>query len=201
MKILVSCIAFLMLVMNIACVEQHERAVIYSPSKAGLLLQFEGFEVDSGLPSQNRLQLWVKETRQTPEGLEVECAATTYRGTGDVVSLCHLDGAVYVVLPDGNKTMVLPPGFPDKTASWQSEGINYHIIGRAKANISGVRPPDHIGVWVEAVPISNQASVLGFDKARFLFLPGIGEAQTVVFWNGKWATINRLVGCDYANVS
>jgi hypothetical protein len=101
--------------------------------------------------------------------------------------------------PSGGRIMVLPSGFPYKIAAWQSDGINYRVVGRAKADVSCVTHPDNVGIWVEAQPIPPQSSILGFEKVRYLFLPGIGESQTMAFLDGKWITVNKLTGKSHAN--
>ena len=192
---------FMALAITTACVRQTEqRHHIYSPTETGLTLLFENPESKMLSGAQNFVQLRVNHTKQTSEGLEVTCSVTTFQGATDIAFLCQQDGGVYSISPTGNKVIVVPPGFPDKAPAWQENGINYRVIGRAKADLSGLSLPEPIGVWVEATPVQSQLSNPNSEKAHLLFLPGIGEAETRVLRHGTWVTTNRLVGRGLTDV-
>ena len=182
-----------------SCVRQAGQGHAYLPTEEGLTLLFENPESKTPSGAQDFVQLRVNHTKQTSEGLEVACGVTTFQGADDIVFLYQQDGGIYSISPTGNKSTVLPPGFPNKTTAWQAGGINYRVIGRAKADIPGVSLPESIGVWVEAMPVQTQLSNPGNEKAHILFLPGIGEAETKVLRQGAWATINRLVGRGFTD--
>jgi hypothetical protein len=183
----------------LGCARQTGQQPIYLPTEAGLTLQFADVDTEPTAPVSGRTQIRVSHSKQTLEGLEIACSVATFQGAMDVNFLCTQDGGVFLITSDTNKTVVLPSGFPDKTLAWQSDGVSYQVIGRAKADLPGVNLPDPIGVWVEAVPISPQLSNQGV-KARIFFLPGIGGAETKVFRQGAWKTINRLVGRGFTDV-
>jgi hypothetical protein len=181
--------------MTSACFIQTNRSHIYSPTETGLTLIFEN-------PSdvQEPVQLRVQNVKQTSDGLEVVCSVTSLKGSVDANFLCRQDGGVYSITSDGAKTIIVPPGFPDKTAAWQADGIKYRVIGRAKADISGIELREAIGIWVEAIPVSSQLQNSDNERAHIFFLPGIGEAEIRVLRGGNWVTINKLVGMGFTDV-
>jgi hypothetical protein len=183
----------------LGCARQGGQQGIYFPSEAGLTLQFANVDTEPAVPISGRTQIRVGQSKQTQEGLEITCSVATLQGASDVKFLYTQDGGVLLITSETNKTIVLPPGFPDKTLDWQSDGVSYQVIGRAKADLPGVNLPDPIGVWVEAVPIAPQLPNTGI-KVRIFFLPGIGEAETKVFREGAWRTVNRLVGRGFTDV-
>jgi len=182
-------LVILALALTSACFRQNERQLFYSPTQEGLTLVFE-----NPSDSQESVQLRVKNTVQTSDGLKVTCSLSSLNGTVDTVFLCRQDGGIFSISSDGASTIILPPGFPDNSASWQADGIGYRVIGRAKHNVSGVMLQDPIGVWVEAIPVSPRMQNSGNQKAHIFFLPGIGQAETRVLRQGNWVTVNRLVG-------
>jgi hypothetical protein len=199
---------FLILLLPLAlaqgCARQAGQQAIYLPTEAGLTLQFANVDTEPAAPISGRTQIRVSRSNQTQEGLEIVCSVASLQSATDINFLYTQDGGVFLITPDTNKTdtnktIVLPPGFPDKTFAWQSDGVSYQVIGRAKADLPGVNIPDPIGVWVEAAPIAPQLSNAG-AKARIFFLPGIGEAETKVFRQGAWKTINRLVERGFTDV-
>jgi len=178
-----------------ACERQEEQATIYAPTVAGTILQFEAFELDNGMKPNDRLQLRIANTKHTDDGLEVTYDYSTMQGNAKATFLCQQDGGIFQVKADRSKDMLLPPGFPDKTTSWQWNGVTFQVLGRAKANLRGIELYDPIGVWVEAIAQFPQPSpLLKGGKWRVLALPGIGEVETKVLHKGSWVTINRLVG-------
>jgi len=182
----------------LGCERQEEQAAIYAPIVAGTILQFETSrpDPDNEVNASDRLQLRVLQAKQADNGLEVVCEYSTLQGTTTTTILCQKDGGVFLVGSDDSKNMQLPPGFPDKTASWQSNRATFQVLGRAKAHLEGIELYDPIGVWVEATTIPPQPSPYFFWKgeARILFLPGIGEAETRVLHEGNWVTVRKLVG-------
>ena len=179
-----------------ACERQDGHAAIYAPTAVGTTLQYEALELDGGTRLNDRLQLRVLQAKQTDDGLEVTCEYSTMQGNAMATFLCQQDGGIFQVNADGSKEMQLPPGFPDSARSWQSNSATFQILGRTKANLERIELYDPIGVWVEATTIPPQPSPFYFwkGKARILFLPGIGEAETRVLHKGAWVTVRRLVG-------
>jgi hypothetical protein len=198
MKLFSSPLILLSLAMTFACVREAGQKAIYLPTEAGMTLQFANVDTEPVGSTNGRTQIRISHSKQTSEGLDVVCSISNLQGTADITFLCPQDGGVFLMASDANKITVLPPGFPDKTLTWQSEGLNYQVIGRAKADIPSVNLLDPIGVWVEATPMAPQ--LLNTDsKTRIFFLPGIGEAETKVLRQGNWKTINRLVGMGFTD--
>jgi hypothetical protein len=187
--------ALLALAVTSACFRQTEQQLLYSPTEAGLTLIFEN-------PSdiQEPVQLRVRYAKQTSDGLEVACSVTSLKGTADTNFLCRQDGGIYSITSGETRTIIVPPEFPNKTASWQTGGISYRVIGRAKLDFPGIALPEPIGVWVEAIPVSPQLQNSVNKKAHVFFLPGIGEAETRVLRQGNWVTVNRLAGMGFTDV-
>jgi len=177
-----------------ACEKQEGQSAIYTPTTVGTTLQYEAHELDNGMRVNDRLQLMVLQAKQTDGGLEVTYEFSTMQGTGRDTFLCQQDGGIFQVNADGSKDMLLPPGFPDKTTSWQSNHITFQVLGRTKANLEGIDLYDLIGVWVEATTDLPQPLSLWKGKTRILLLPSIGEVETKVLHGGSWVTVNRLVG-------
>jgi hypothetical protein len=184
------------LALAVGCAIQPEREVIYSPTEPGLTLVFENPSIES----QNRTQLRVANANKTDEGLEVDISVDTLQGSGAMKLQCMQDGGVFIVGSDDKRATVLPPGFPDKTQAWQSDGISYSVIGRARADLEEVKLQDPVGIWVEAAPVSAQSLNSGVSRARIFFLPGVGEAETKELREGKWITVNRLIGRGFSDL-
>jgi hypothetical protein len=173
-----------------ACEKQEGQPTFYAPTAVGTTLQFETLKPDNGTWPNDRLQLRVLQARQTDDGLEVTYDYSTLQRNAKATFLCQQNGGIFQVKADGSKDMQLPPGFPDSATSWQRNRVTFKVLGRAKANLEGIELYDPIGVWVEARAESPQPQ----GKARILFLPSIGEAETKVLQEGNWVTVNRLVG-------
>ncbi|MDR2560875.1 MAG: hypothetical protein LBC63_03780 [Holophagales bacterium] len=178
-----------------ACERQEGQPTIYAPTAVGTTLLFEAFELENGVRPNDRLQLRVLQAKRMDDGLEVTYDYSTLQGNTKATFLCKQDGGIFKLNADGSKDIQLPPGFPDKATSWQSNRATFQVLGRAKANLEGIELYDPIGVWVEATTISSPPSFFFWvGKARILFLPGIGEAEIRVLHKGSWVTVRRLVG-------
>jgi hypothetical protein len=165
------------------------------------MLQYENPELDAETRAQSRYQVIVKDSKLTPEGLEVTTSVATLQGSRDFFYLCLQDGGIYDIAADRDRHSVrLPPGFPYKTTSWQAAGVNYRVVGRAAVDIPSAKPPNPIGVWVEAVPATSSLHALDSETKRILILPGIGEAETRVLRQGAWETTNRLAALGFTDV-
>jgi hypothetical protein len=173
---------------------REAQSAVYVPTVEGTALRFEAFALENGRMGEGRLELRVLSTKRTEDGLEVAYSITTLRGISKVTLLCQQDGGIFHVMPDGSKNLAFPPGFPDKTTSWQADGVNYQVLGRTRASFAGIELQDPIGVWVEAIAASPSPSPLSWGRARMLVLPGIGEAESKVLHDGNWVTVSRLVG-------
>lgn len=168
------------------------RKTCYFPTEVGLTLVYEDPSQPHSL--ENRFQLRVSATKETPEGTLVRTTFTTLQGQMDSLSLVK-DGGKRLLL-EGNRTlMVVPEGFPDRVSHWEAPGSTAHVIGRAAANLPGLVLPkdfDRMGVWVQ----------LDFPEGpsrRIFYLPGIGEAETQVLREGVWVSTNRLISRGFTD--
>jgi hypothetical protein len=175
-----------------ACARQDEVTAFYAPTEPGMTLQFESIETN------DRLQMRVERTTQTAEGLVVVCSVSTLQGTLSTNFVCKQDGEI-LVGPVDNRSIVLPSGFPNRTAFWQTDLKNYQVLGRAKAKLPGVELKHPIGVWIEVSP-SVPHSPKSANKVRMFLLPGIGEAENQELRQGTWVTVNRIVGIGISEV-
>lgn len=183
-----------------ACVRRGEPHLVYAAFQPGLTLQFENPDLDAEVRVQSRYQVFVKDARKTPEGLEVTTTTASLKGSSATIYLCLQDGGIYTFAVDKDRASVmLPPGFPYETTAWQAAGVNYRAIGRASANLSGIMLPNPIGVWVEAVPAQTLQPSSANNIKRILMMPGIGEVETRVLRHGEWVTTNRLVGLSFTD--
>ena len=101
------------------------------------------------------------------------------------------DGGVVLDAGAAGGVRLLPEGFPDPTERWEARNRFYWVVGRATADLPGVKLPDDPsaeGVWVE----SCRADGLG-PRQRVLYLPDVGEAETLDWQGGQWVLTNRLV--------
>jgi len=92
--------------------------------------------------------------------------------------------------------VMLPEGFPDRTAHWEARGSTFRVLGRAAADLHGLKLPegaDKVGVWIEST--SPQGV-----RQRSLLLPDIGEMETLLWRQGTWVSVNRLVSRGFTDV-
>jgi uncharacterized protein YcfL len=196
MKRFCASLPVLSLILLSACLGQvdHElngQQVIFAPTRLGLTLQFENPRLEADARSKDRYQVKVTNAVQTQNGLEVTLTTASTQSVDSINYLCRDDGGVYI---QPQAITVLPSGFPYKTTSWQSGGVNFRVIGRADADLPGVSLPDKVGVWVELTPITASSLNSGYLTTRILFLSGIGQAEARVLSQGKWLTIKKLIG-------
>ena len=172
------------------------RARIYAAWEEGLTLGYEDPTLEPGPRAQHRQQVRVKESRPTAAGLAVTKTFTTLTGQWDTHVLQHDGGVFLQIEPTGAASLLpggiplLPEGFPDRVARWESRGAYHWVVGRACADLPGVSLPEpdrNVGVWVESTPLE------GGPRTRTFYLPDIGEAETLTWIQGRWVTTNILV--------
>ena len=127
----------------------------------------------------------------------VVLTTTTLAGAVDVTFLQE-DGGVSLGADPGSMTRILPKGFPDRVSQWEDRGVLHQVLGRACVTLPGVSfgsPEPVEGVWVETVPVH----ALG-PRTRTLYLPGVGEAETLVWKDGQWQAVFRLVSRGFTDL-
>jgi hypothetical protein len=192
MKLISAAAALLLLVSAPGCDRflVPPREQVYAAWEEGLTLGYEDPSLESGLRQQRRQQVRVKEARPTAAGLAVTKTFSTLSGRWETRVL-QKDGGVTLMSESAAGIRLLPEGFPDRVGRWESRGAYNWVVGRAWADLPGVRlaePGQAVGVWVESTPVDAPGS-----RTRTLYLPDIGEAQTLTWIGGRWVTTNILV--------
>jgi hypothetical protein len=172
------------------------RERIFAPREAGLTLQYENPELADGKRLDERLQVRVAETRPVEGGLAVQVAYASLHGALSTQYFLPAGGGLYLC-PDGRMPgiLVFPAGFPDAVTRWEVRGMKYRVLGRAVADLHGLRLPetsDRVGVWVETESPAGQ-------RQRTFFLPDIGEVETLSWRDGAWVSVNRLVSRGFTD--
>lgn len=173
------------------------RTTVYVPWEEGLTLIYEDTALPPAERFEQRMQRRVSASRMTPAGRRVTITYSTLKGS-DAFEFLSKDGGWAMLEGDRILFQVLPAGFPDQVDRWEdpSRGMSFRVVGRAALQNPDLSLPndyDRIGVWVE------MDSRSGF-KRRIFFLPGIGEAESQVFRDGKWVVINRLVSRGFTDL-
>lgn len=172
-----------------------DREKIYGAHEAGLTLHYENPQLASEARANERIQVRVAASKDTPTGRIVRITYTSLQGEFSVLYL-QKDGGTYLV-PDGSAsgTMVYPAGFPDRVTHWKIRETRYRVLGRAAMNLPGLKLPDTVdtvGVWVESESPQGQ-------RQRAFLLPDIGEAETLVWREGAWVCTSRLVSRGFTD--
>lgn len=171
-------------------VQPSAPAACYAPWEEGLTLGF----VNPAQPGQPRRQWRVAEVKEDAEGRHVRVEVTDLQGVETYQFLHQPDGCVALTNDAGARATVLPAGFPDRVATWKDALDNdYRVIGLAKPNLPGLRLPDPnaLGVWVEYHT--------GGMRHRKLLVPDLGEVENVVWRDGAWVTVERLVTLGFTD--
>jgi hypothetical protein len=106
-------------------------------------------------------------------------------------------GGVLLKTDAAGGILLLPEGFPDRVGRWESRGRFNWVVGRASVDlpaIHGLEPGGLVGVWVESAALDGSA------RSRTLYLPDIGEAETLTWIQGRWVTTNLLVSRGFTDV-
>jgi len=173
------------------------KAELFAPWEEGLTLGYENPSLPAAQRLQERFQVRVKEARPSAAGRVVVLTTTTLTGAIDITFL-QTDGGVLLGSDPDGRTRVLPKGFPDRTSQWEDRGVFHQVVGRACVTLPGVRfgePGPAEGVWVEASPLHAAG-----PRTRTLYLPGIGEAETLVWKDGQWQAVFRLASRGFTDL-
>lgn len=183
------------LVLLTACQYPPAQPTAYGPSEEGLTLAFEDPSLPQPQRSQQRLQIRVAKTRLQEDGSGLVAADYTSQQGSLRLLLQHQHGGINLVTPDG-KTMavLLPAGFP-QTLAWQDRGITFRVLGRGTWDGARILPDTRspVGVWVEA---STEAGPI----RRTLYLPGLGEVESLERNGSAWIPTNRLVALGFTDL-
>jgi len=167
---------------------------VYAAWEEGLTLGYEDPSLEPALRLQKRQQVRVKESRPAGPALAVTKTFTSLTGQWDMQVL-QKDGGV--TLQSGG-ILLLPEGFPDRVDRWETRGTFNWVVGRADVQLPGVRladPAGAVGVWVESIALNGSG-----NRTRTLYLPDIGEAETLTWSQGRWVTTNLLVTRGFTDV-
>jgi hypothetical protein len=169
---------------------------VYAAWEEGLTLGFEDPSLPSGPRFQKRQQVRVKTSSPIGSALAVTKTFTSLSGQWDGQVLAK-DGGVMLQSEHSAGTLLLPEGFPDRVSRWEARGSFNWVVGRACVTLPGVRladPGGTVGVWVESLALDTGA------RTRTLYLPDIGEAETLVWNQGRWVATNILVTRGFTDV-
>jgi len=162
---------------------------VYAAWEEGLTLGFEDPSLEPALRAQKRQQVRVKDSRPAGAGLAVTKTFTTLTGQSETVVI-QKDGGVALQTERSGGITLLPEGFPDRVARWDAHGSFNWVVGRAAVDLPGAHPAGAdlpVGVWVESITLDTGA------RTRTLYLPDIGEAETLTWIQGRWVVTNLLV--------
>lgn len=177
----------------LACQPQGPQP-IYGPWEEGLTLAFEDPSQPQPHRSEDRLQARVARSAIQPgPPTQVQLDLTSVRAHVSLL-LRHQDGGIALVDPEGRVlAQTLPPGFPKVTA-WQERGTTFHVVGRGAWDGAAILPATSptVGIWVEAKPEHG-------PRRRTLYLPNLGEVESMEERQGQWVTVNRLVGLGFTD--
>lgn len=169
--------------------------VVYGPWEEGLTLAFEDPSQSQPERSSDRLQVRVARSSIAPGSPRVVQLDLTSLRSHMSLLVRHQDGGIALLGDDGQvMAQTLPPGFPATTA-WDDRGVHYRVLGRATWEGAALLPAtsDPVGVWVEAQPPKG-------PRRRTLYLPNLGEVESLEERDGGWVTINRLVARGFVDL-
>jgi hypothetical protein len=173
------------------------RPPVYAAREEGLTLGFEDPTLEPGLRLQKRQQVRVKRVDPAGQALAVTKTFTSLSGQWDTQVL-QKDGGVLLQMDHASGILLLPEGFPDRVSRWESRGGFNWVVGRATVDlppVHGLEPGGLVGVWVESVGLGGTG-----PRTRTLYLPDIGEAETLTWIQGRWVTTNLLVSRGFTDV-
>lgn len=182
------------LLLALAC-QSRSAQPVYGPWEEGLTLIFEDPSLPQPERMSDRLQVRVAQSSMAPGAPRlVRLDLANVRGQASLW-VRHQDGGIALLGEDGRVVaQTLPPGFP-ATAAWQDRGTQFSVVGRAAWEGAGILPStsDPVGVWVEAQPAHG-------PRRRTLYLPNLGEVESLEERGGAWVAVNRLVGRGFVDL-
>lgn len=167
---------------------------MYGPHEAGLTLIYENPSLPEAQRAEQRQQLRVEASKEVDGGVMVRRSYSSLSSPPMDLVVFHRSGGTALVRPDGGaRLQVLPEGFPERVRAWELQGTRYRVLGRSEARLSLALPPEQrLGVWVESVPAKG-------PRTRVLYLPGLGEVESLVQEGNGWICVNRLVSRGFTD--
>lgn len=167
---------------------------VYGPHEAGLTLTYENPSLPETQRAGQRQQLRVEASKEVDGGVMVRRSYSSLSSPPMDLVVFHRGGGIALLRPDGRAQLqVLPEGFPERVRAWEFQGTRYRVLGRAEARLPFALPLDQrLGVWVEATPSKG-------PRSRVLYLPGLGEVESLVQEGTGWACVNRLVSRGFTD--
>lgn len=167
---------------------------MYGPHEAGLTLIYENPSLPEAQRAEQRQQLRVEASKEVDGGVMVRRSYSSLSSPPMDLVVFHRSGGTALVRPDGGAQLqVLPEGFPERVRAWELQGARYRVLGRSEARLSLALPPEQrLGVWVESVPAKG-------PRTRVLYLPGLGEVESLVQEGNGWICVNRLVSRGFTD--
>ncbi|HEX9010514.1 MAG TPA: hypothetical protein VF804_09110 [Holophagaceae bacterium] len=160
-----------------------------------MTLAYEDPSVPEPLRTQQRLQVRVGRAVFPTDGDgTVRLDYTSYQGAL-TLALHHHAGGIALLGPDGKPlAQLLPEGFP-RIQAWTDHGTEYRMMGRGTWDGATLLPAtsSHVGVWVEARPARG-------PLRRTLYLPDLGEVESLELRGGEWVPVNRLVARGFTDL-
>jgi hypothetical protein len=179
----------------IAGCQPSAQAPVYGPWEEGLTLAYEDPSQPQPRRSNDRLQVRVNRSEIAPGAPRlVQLQLTSLQGQ-TTVTVRHQDGGIALLDEDGRPAaQSLPVGFP-ATAAWTERGTQFRVLGRATWEGAALLPAtsDPVGIWVEARPAQG-------PLRRTLYLPNLGEVESLEQRENAWVTVNRLVARGFIDL-
>lgn len=176
----------MLLLLALACAPTEP--AVYGPHEVGLTLIYENPSLPEAHRPEQRQQLRVEASKEVDGGVMVRRSYSSLSSPPMDLVVFHRDGGMALVRPDGGaRLQVLPEGFPDRVRTWELQGTRHRVLGHAEARLPMVLAPEQrLGVWVESIPAKG-------PRTRVLYLPGLGEVESLVQEGRGWICVNRLV--------
>ena len=172
----------------------------YGAWEEGLTLGYENPQLaDAGQRIASRQMVRVKASAPGASGLAVTKTFSSLAGQWESRAV-QRNGGIRLVTDAPGGLVMLPEGFPDRVSRWEARGSFNWVVGRATADLPGIRfadPSDAVGVWVESFVPGHPG-----NRTRTLYLPDLGEAETLS-WDpgqGRWSVTNQLVTRGFTDV-
>lgn len=167
---------------------------VYGPHRAGLTLIYQNPSLPEAQRAEQRQQLRVEASKEVDGGVMVRRSYSSLSSPPLDLVVFHRGGGTALVRPDGGaRLQVLPEGFPDRVQTWEVQGTRYRVLGRAEARLAMTLPSgQRLGVWVESIPAKG-------PRTRVFYLPGLGEAESLVQEGNGWICVNRLVSMGHTD--
>ncbi|WP_306591683.1 hypothetical protein [Geothrix sp. 21YS21S-4] len=169
-------------------------APVFAPWEEGLTLAYEDPTLPFPQRTQERLQVRVAKAALAPGAAArtVQLTLSSPRGQMEIF-VRHQAGGVALLADGRPAARILPEGFP-AVAAWEDRGTSFRVIGRGAWEGAAILPETSpsVGVWVEAT--SPRA-----PQRRTLYLPNLGEVETLEERGGAWVAVNRLVGRGFVD--